>query len=432
MFDLMTRAKLPMPRNHMQRVTGFDYFSVTVAGKEEPFSFLATAGRDSVATIWRREKTSGKAPDKISKIRTVLAHEQLEGVVAAKIGDKIVLVTAGDRGLVRVWCPDSGKLLLERVVPHAAKGAVRLLERASVSGEVFVTGGEDHNLIYWKLTKEAEEYSLDIVGWYMGHCEEILCTQFVNKPGEMLVCASDDTPRLVDSETFRVRDSLRGHSQVVLCAAVAPPRAPAGAAVYRPRALTGSKDKSVRLWDLGSGKELARGSHAAAVHCVAFPNKADDCFLSGSADKCVTLWRIVARGGAAGAASAAGGEGKKKKKVGVDGVATGSDEVELVSELSRVAHEKDVNCMVFGPVGDKVFATGGGDKVIKLWSFPGVECKAEMKGHRRGIWTLAFHPTDKVGSRGLVEVVMVGVVEQLKVCAVHSSAWKWISWDFGF
>ena len=36
------------------------------------------------------------------------------------------------------------------------------------------------------------------------------------------------------------------------------------------------------------------------------------------------------------------------------------------------------------------------DKSIKLWALQGDEMVAELKGHRRGVWALAFSPVDKV------------------------------------
>merc|ERR1719321_924615 len=65
-----------------------------------------------------------------------------------------------------------------------------------------------------------------------------------------------------------------------------------------------------------------------------------------------------------------------------------------MSELTRAAHEKDVNCVLVSPNG-KVIATGGADKVAKIWS-PEGDIQGTLTGHRRGIWNMAFSPIDRV------------------------------------
>jgi WD40 repeat protein len=56
-------------------------------------------------------------------------------------------------------------------------------------------------------------------------------------------------------------------------------------------ALSGSDDGTLRLWDVQSGQELRRFSHAGAVLSVAFSPDGRTA-LSGSADQTVRLWRI--------------------------------------------------------------------------------------------------------------------------------------------
>jgi len=59
------------------------------------------------------------------------------------------------------------------------------------------------------------------------------------------------------------------------------------------------------------------------------------------------------------------------------------------------AHEKEVNCCAVAP-GDALAASGGADRLIRLWSLPALLPRATLRGHRRGVWALAFSPVDAV------------------------------------
>src|SRR5262249_39190580 len=74
-----------------------------------------------------------------------------------------------------------------------------------------------------------------------------------------------------------------GHTDEVLCVALSPDGR---------YALSGGKDRSVRLWDVPTGKELKRfDGHREAVWCVAFSPSGRRA-LSGGDDRTVLLWDL--------------------------------------------------------------------------------------------------------------------------------------------
>ena len=83
---------------------------------------------------------------------------------------------------------------------------------------------------------------------------------------------------LVTGETLR---TLEGHTSGVNAVAVL---------ANGRRALSGSSDNTLRLWDLASGECLAEYYADAAVGCVAFAR--DDLIVAGSADGRIHILEI--------------------------------------------------------------------------------------------------------------------------------------------
>src|SRR5205823_2622450 len=76
---------------------------------------------------------------------------------------------------------------------------------------------------------------------------------------------------------------LTGHTSEVLCVALAPDGR---------YALSGGKDHSVRLWNVGTGLEVRRCvGHSQAIACVVFAPKGSRA-LSGGEDRIVILWDV--------------------------------------------------------------------------------------------------------------------------------------------
>jgi len=98
------------------------------------------------------------------------------------------------------------------------------------------------------------------------------------------------------------------------------------------RALSGSLNDTLRLWDVESGKELATGKgHAAAIWSVAFSPDGKRA-LSGSRDKTLKLW-----------------------------------DVESMKELGTwTGHAYSVNSVTFSPDGRRALS-GSSDHTLKLW-----------------------------------------------------------------
>lgn len=66
------------------------------------------------------------------------------------------------------------------------------------------------------------------------------------------------------------------------------------------------------------------------------------------------------------------------------------------------AHDKEINAVAIAP-NDSLVATASQDRTIRLWTLPGLVAGLTLRGHKRGVWAVAFSPVDQVrgaGARG--------------------------------
>ncbi len=153
--------------------------------------------------------------------------------------------------------------------------------------------------------------------------------------------------------------TLKGHTRIVACAAVSPD----GKVLA-----TGSSDKTIRLWDLAGGKEVALlNGHEDMVRCLAFAPDGKT-LASASTDKTVRLWDVAA--------------GKEKAvlarfEVGAAGVAFSSD-----GKLLAMCASDDRNARL----------PGG----IKLWDLSANVERTPFAGANVSALSVAFSPDGKL------------------------------------
>jgi len=128
-------------------------------------------------------------------------------------------------------------------------------------------------------------------------------------------------------------------------------------AVRGQRALTGHADGTLQLWSLPQGEKVAQFQrNKASVWSVAFMGEPDR-FLASSHDWAVSVWDTRA---------------SQAPVISID------------------AHENAVQAVAYSPRG--MLASGGADRLVKLWNASSGELLRTYRGHRDFVSAVAFSP----------------------------------------
>ena len=164
----------------------------------------------------------------------------------------------------------------------------------------------------------------------------------------------------------------------------------------------------IRLWDLATGKEKAQPGHQAAIHSIAF-GKEGLTLATGGSDGTVRLWdprtgeerrawetawrtSVIAFSPDRTLLACAGHgsiENDKPAPIVFWDPLTGKETLRLPG------HPGGVFSLAFAPDA-KTLASGGGDKLIRLWDLPGQRPLLQLRGHGATPGNLAFAPSGRM------------------------------------
>ncbi|KAG9125341.1 U3 small nucleolar RNA-associated protein 13, partial [Ceratobasidium sp. 392] len=173
---------------------------------------------------------------------------------------------------------------------------------------------------------------------------------------------------------------LAGHSDIVLTLAAAP----------NGWLTSGAKDKEVRIWAPG-GQEVVEwqcvahcAGHAESVGAVTFGGVdgagVPRLLVTGSQDRTVKVWDL--------------GELARSS--------SSSNPIKLKSLTTLKAHDKDINALDVAPNGRLVATGSQDKtaKIFELGTGSDLAHVGTLKGHKRGVWTVRFSPVDRVIATG--------------------------------
>lgn len=323
------------------------------------WTLLATASEDATVKLWDWE--GGEME------RTLKGHTK--AVVDVDFDPRgSLMATCSSDLTVKLWDTANDYTNVKTLHGHDhSVSSVRFMP----DGDSLVSASRDKTIRVWQVS------SGYCTKTFSGHAEWVR-EVVPSEDGRWLVSASNDqTSRVWDFSTGETKMELRGHEHVVECAVFAPlnaypairelaglkPPAPGDTRAKSPGVYvaTGSRDKTVKLWDALSGQCLRTFiGHDNWIRALVF-HPTGKYLLSASDDKTIKVWDLangrctktieahshfvtcMAWGRAVVGGAGGGGEGIKG---GVNGEASASKESRRIN----------------------VLATGSVDQTIKVWT----------------------------------------------------------------
>ncbi len=340
---------------------------------------LAGGGTDEVVQLW--EVATGKERVRLS------GH--MGGVEALAFSpDGSTLACSEESGLgIRLWDVAAGKEKFGEDGHHHPITAV------AVSPDSRTLASASFTICLWDLASGRKRLELP------GHREGVEAIVF-SPDGKVLVAAADKEIRIWDTATGKMLATLKGHSKEIHSIAFSPD----GTLLA-----SGSSDTTVRLWDMGTRKEikLLESPGRAAVKTVAFsPDGKTLAVESGSIEYKpeLQLWDVAAGAVVRTLTSVSQGlmvfspDGKSLVYGGeifgewmVQGIELASGRTWRLGPTSQ-QDQSNVLSLAFSP--DGTILAGSFPSGIRLWRMSDRKEVLRVKGHG-GVSRVAFAPDGK-------------------------------------
>lgn len=380
-WDLHKRKSVATLESHVSVVRSLDFSSQQ--------GLLLSASRDKTVIAWDSKGWQPKS--------TVPILETVER--AGFVANGTVFYTGGENCRIRIWDLAGNERTQEQEPGVETEAILDVLYFTSLPFLVSVHADQTlvlHSLEPLFSSSDAIIPPLPILRRISGNHDEVIDLAYIGKDKSLLALATNEEDiRLISLASSQYPSDpttapyfgadvglLTGHTDIVITLSTD----------WSGHWLaTGAKDNTAKLWRLDPENRSFEcyatfTGHAESISAVALPhavppqnsaayNKPLDYppafLITGSQDKTIKRWDISA-------------------------LKSSTEAKAVRATYTRKAHDKDINAIAVSPSnctsGATVFASASQDRTVKIWDLESGESIGVLRGHKRGVWSVAFAP----------------------------------------
>lgn len=377
-WHLQKRKCAAVLDSHVSVVRGLDF--------DEDEQLLLSGSRDKTAMLWDAATWTSRT--------TIPVLESVE--TACFVPGRKAFATGGENGRLRVWWITGQEATEPQAARAEEQGIVHIICSEALSSILAISA--DQNIVLHSLDAIPQKSGstvapLPILRRISGTHDEVIDLAYVGGSDKLIAVATNTEEVKIlslDSEGAQSTSDryfgadvgvLQGHEDIVISLAVD----------WSGHWLaTGAKDNTARLWriDASTGSYTCCAiftGHAESLGAVALPTQRPPTgspaqanplehpppyLVTGSQDKTIKRWDTSKL-------QALPTEPQKGNR----------------ANYTRKAHDKDINAIDISH-DSRFFASASQDRTVKIWSLEDGEAVGVLRGHKRGVWSVAFAPKD--------------------------------------
>jgi U3 small nucleolar RNA-associated protein 13 len=347
-------------------------------------NIFVSASRDRTIVVWDSRTWKARI--------TIPVLEELE--TAGFLGGGSFIYSGGESARLRIWSPTTGAELSKAQSPGTEAEAIQ--DSVYFPNLPFIlTVHADQTLNFHGtegLSSDVIE-PLPILRTLCGTHGQIVDVAYVGLDKSLLALATNSEDiRIISLNKTQSSGStvsggyfgsdvatLKGHDDIVICM---------DSDWSGHWIVTGAKDNTARLWRLDPASNsfacyATLTGHAGSLGAVALPHTPPppdsparahpldhppEYLLTGAQDKTIKRWDLPRPG-------TGGGRARESPR----------------ATYTRKAHDKDINALAVHPTAP-LFASASQDRTVKVWAAADGTTVGLLRGHKRGVWTVAFSP----------------------------------------
>jgi hypothetical protein len=279
----VVRAAAKLRRGSSTDIKGFD-----ASGFNTEWSLVKQSFFDDVDDFVYKEVICGKLESATNGPSEVVQHDCDITCIAVSPDNKFVVSAGWDRKII-VWDCATRRPLHLIAGPGTHKGVILALSISADSRKV-ASGSRDKNIFVWDLyTRECLcHFPPKVTPTGVGHAGEITSVAFFNDSIRLVTGSDDRAIFLWDTAKKQPLACFQGHSLIVNGVAVCPDDK---------FVVSCSNDLTVRVWDASKTSPTAlvhtMEGHTGAITCVkVFKKDKDTLAITGSDDRTIRVWML--------------------------------------------------------------------------------------------------------------------------------------------